>query len=78
MGGNPLVSFGITTTVLAGAASSEYKWSGGAMSNIAPEYRHGCEPWGAAQNPVQWPQPLDSLPHSGAVVVLLTLCGMTP
>ena len=78
MGGNPLVSFGIATTVLAGAAGSGTGGLAIAMSNIAPEYiAMGVNPEVLHRIGTMAATGLDSLPHSGAVVVLLTLCGMT-
>lgn len=74
----PLISYGITTTILAGAAGSGTGGLAIALENLAPQYldmgisaevlhRVGCL---SAIG-------LDSLPHNGAVVVLLTLAGMT-
>ena len=74
----PLISYGLTTTILAGAAGSGTGGLAIALENLAPQYlamgipaeilhRVGCL---SAIG-------LDSLPHCGAVVVLLTLAGMT-
>ena len=74
----PLISYGLTTTILAGAAGSGTGGLAIALENLAPQYlelgvsaevlhRIGCL---SAIG-------LDSLPHNGAVVVLLTLAGMT-
>lgn len=74
----PLISYGLTTTILAGAAGSGTGGLAIALENLAPQYlamgipaellhRIGCL---SAIG-------LDSLPHCGAVVVLLTLAGMT-
>ncbi|WP_033118190.1 GntP family permease [Intestinimonas butyriciproducens] len=74
----PLISYGLTTTILAGAAGSGTGGLAIALENLAPQYlemgisaellhRIGC----------MCAIGLDSLPHCGAVVVLLTLAGMT-
>ena len=68
----------LTTTILAGAAGSGTGGLAIALENLAPQYlemgisaevlhRIGC------LSAID----LDSLPHNGAVVVLLTLAGMT-
>ncbi|MFR6157768.1 MAG: GntP family permease, partial [Coprococcus sp.] len=65
-------------TVLAGAAGSGTGGLAIAMSNIAPEYiAMGVNPEVLHRIGTMAATGLDSLPHSGAVVVLLTLCGMT-
>ena len=78
MKASPLITFALTTTIIAGVAGSG---SGGlviALQAFAKEYLalgipaevlHRVGALAAIG--------LDSLPHNGAVVVLLGLCGMT-
>jgi len=76
--GSPLVSFGIMTTLLAGACGSGSGGLGIALEamgqkyiqmGLAPEILHRV---GAAAS-----VGLDSMPHNGAVITLLTISKMT-
>lgn len=76
--GSPLVSFGIMTTILAGACGSGSGGLGIALEAMASRYLAlGLDPEilhrvGAAAS-----VGLDSLPHNGAVITLLTISGTT-
>lgn len=78
MNASPLLSFGLATTVLAGAAGSGTGGLGITMTSMAPQYlQMGLSPEVLHRVGTLSAIGLDSLPHNGAVVVLLTLCGMT-
>lgn len=74
----PLLAFGLMTTILAGACGSGSGGLGIALSamadkyislGLAPEILHRV---GSAAS-----VGLDSLPHNGAVITLLTICGQS-
>ncbi len=74
----PLLSFGLATTILSGAAGSGTGGLGITMNSMAPQYLAlGLSPEILHRVGTLSAIGLDSLPHNGAVVVLLTLCGMT-
>ena len=78
MAAPPLVSFGIATTILAGAAGSGTGGLGITMTSMAPQYlAMGLDPEVLHRVGTMAAIGLDSSPHCGAVVVLLTLAGMT-
>lgn len=78
MKASPLMSFSLATTILAGAAGSG---SGGlaiAMNSMAKDYlAMGVSPEALHRVGALAAIGLDSLPHNGAVITLLTLCGMS-
>ena len=80
--GGPLVSLGIATNVLAaltGSASGGLTIAldalGGTYLRLAAE--HGIDPALLHRVAVMSAGTLDSLPHNGAVVTLLAVCGTT-
>lgn len=78
MNASPLLSFGVATSVLSGAAGSGTGGLGITMNSMAPQYlAMGLNPEVLHRVGTLSAIGLDSLPHNGAVVVLLTLCGMT-
>jgi len=78
MNAPPLVSYGLTTTILAGAAGSGTGGLAIALNSLAPQYlAQGIPAEVLHRVGTLAAIGLDSLPHNGAVVVLLTLCGMT-
>ncbi|MBO9621590.1 MAG: GntP family permease [Sphingomonas sp.] len=82
LGGGPLVSLAVATNLLAGLTGSA---SGGltiALEALGPAYmdiaaRTGTDPELMHRVAVIGAGTLDLLPHNGAVVTLLALCGMT-
>ena len=78
MGGNPLISFSIATSLLAGACGSG---SGGltlALDTLAPKYLEmGVNPGVLHKIASAACITLDSLPHNGVMVTVLTCCGLT-
>jgi H+/gluconate symporter-like permease len=80
--GGPLVSLAFATNVLAALTGSA---SGGltiALDALGPTYlqlaaEHGIEPALLHRIAVMSAGTLDSLPHNGAVVTLLTVCGVS-
>ena len=74
----PLLSFGLASAILSGAAGSGTGGLGITMSSMADQYlAMGLSPEVLHRVGALSAIGLDSLPHNGAVVVLLTLCGMT-
>lgn len=78
MAGPPLLSFGIGTAILAGASGSGSGGLGLAMELLAPKYLE----MGVAAEALHKVASaacitLDSLPHNGVMVTLLTVCGVT-
>ena len=78
IGGNPLISLGLSTTLIAGVTGSGSGGVGTAMAvladrylamNINPEIIHRVVSVASIG--------LDSLPHNSAVVTLLAVCGFT-
>ena len=82
LGGGPLVSLAVATNVLSALTGSA---SGGltiALDALAPTYmqlaaQHGIDPALLHRVAVIGAGTLDSLPHNGAVVTLLAVCGST-
>ena len=82
LGGGPLVSLAVATNLLAGLTGSA---SGGltiALDALAGTYmqlaaQHGIDPALLHRVAVMSSGTLDSLPHNGAVVTLLAVCGAT-
>lgn len=78
MNTSPLIAYGLTTTVLAGAAGSGTGGLAIALNSLAPQYQAMGIPAEVLHRiGTLCAIGLDSLPHNGAVVVLLTLAGMT-
>jgi H+/gluconate symporter-like permease len=82
IGGGPLVSLAVATNLLAGLTGSA---SGGltiALDALGHTYlqlaaQHGIDPALLHRVAVMSSGTLDSLPHNGAVVTLLAVCGST-
>ncbi|MDR0478755.1 MAG: GntP family permease [Burkholderiaceae bacterium] len=82
IGGGPLVSLAVATNLLAGLTGSA---SGGltiALDALGSTYlqlaaQHGIDPALLHRVAVMSSGTLDSLPHNGAVVTLLAVCGST-
>jgi H+/gluconate symporter-like permease len=82
IGGGPLVSLAVATNVLSALTGSA---SGGltiALDALGPTYmslaaQHGIDPALMHRVAVIGSGTLDSLPHNGAVVSLLAVCGAT-
>jgi H+/gluconate symporter-like permease len=82
IGGGPLVSLAVATNVLSALTGSA---SGGltiALDALGPTYmrlagQHGIDPALLHRVAVIGAGTLDSLPHNGAVVTLLAVCGST-
>ena len=82
IGGGPLVSLAVATNVLSALTGSA---SGGltiALDALGPTYlnlaaQHGIDPALMHRVAVIGSGTLDSLPHNGAVVSLLAVCGST-
>ena len=82
IGGNPLISLAIATNILAALTGSA---SGGltiALDALGPTYMKlatqiGLDPGLMHRVAVIGSGTLDSLPHNGAVVTLLSVCGVT-
>lgn len=82
IGGGPLVSLAVATNILAALTGSA---SGGltiALDALGETYlrlasEHGIDPALLHRVAVMSAGTLDSLPHNGAVVTLLAVCGMT-
>lgn len=82
IGGGPLVSLAVATNVLSALTGSA---SGGltiALDALGPTYmslaaQHGIDPALMHRVAVIGSGTLDSLPHNGAVVTLLAVCGST-
>ncbi|MEX3905352.1 GntP family permease, partial [Paraburkholderia sp. BR14319] len=82
IGGGPLVSLAVATNLLAGLTGSA---SGGltiALDALGGTYmelaaQHGIDPALLHRVAVMSSGTLDSLPHNGAVVTLLAVCGST-
>jgi H+/gluconate symporter-like permease len=82
IGGGPLVSLAVASNILAGLTGSA---SGGltiALDSLGPTYlalarEHGIDPALLHRVAVIGAGTLDSLPHNGAVVSLLAVCGST-
>ena len=75
---SPLLSFGLATTILSGVAGSGTGGMGITLTSMASQYLEmGLDPEVLHRVATLSSIGLDSLPHNGAVVVLLTLCGMS-
>ncbi len=78
MGGSPLISFSVATSLLAGACGSG---SGGltlALESLAPKYLEMGVNAGVLHKIASCACiTLDSLPHNGVMVTILTFCGLT-
>ena len=82
LGGGPLVSLAVATNILSALTGSA---SGGltiALDALGPTYmqlaaQHGIDPALLHRVAVIGAGTLDSLPHNGAVVTLLAVCGST-
>jgi H+/gluconate symporter-like permease len=82
IGGGPLVSLAVATNILSALTGSA---SGGltiALDALGPTYlnlaaQHGIDPALMHRVAVIGSGTLDSLPHNGAVVSLLAVCGST-
>jgi H+/gluconate symporter-like permease len=82
LGGGPLVSLAVATNILAALTGSA---SGGltiALDALGDTYlrlaaEHGIDPALLHRVAVMSAGTLDSLPHNGAVVTLLAVCGTT-
>ena len=78
MGGSPLISFSLGTALLSGACGSG---SGGltlALETLAPRYiEMGINPGVLHKIASAACITLDSLPHNGVMVTVLTCCGLT-
>jgi H+/gluconate symporter-like permease len=82
IGGGPLVSLAVATNILSALTGSA---SGGltiALDALGPTYmnlaaQHGIDPALMHRVAVIGAGTLDSLPHNGAVVSLLAVCGST-
>lgn len=78
MKGSPLITFGIMTTLLAGACGSGSGGLGIALEAMAEKYlQMGLAPEILHRVGSAASVGLDSLPHNGAVITLLTISGMT-
>ena len=81
-GGNPLVSLAIAVNVLAGVTGSASGGMSIALQTLGAEYLVMAEAVGIAPELLHRVTTvatggLDSLPHNGAVVTLLAICGLT-
>lgn len=81
-GGNPLTSLAVATTVLSsltGSASGGMSIALGALGEtyMQQAYVIGLSPQALHRVSVIAAGTLDTLPHNGAIVTLLTLCGLT-
>jgi len=75
---SPLISEGIAVTLLAGATGSSSGGMGIVLPVLAPEYlKTGINPQILHRVATVASGGLDSLPHCGAVLTLLAVCGMT-
>lgn len=78
MGGNPLISFGAATTLVAGATGSGSGGIGIAMQVFAQRYLDmGCNPEALHRIAAIACNGLDTLPHNSMVITCLTACGMS-
>ena len=78
MNASPLLSFSLATTILAGAAGSGSGGLGIALEAMSQQYlAQGIPAEVLHRVGALAAIGLDSLPHNGAVITLLTLCGMT-
>ena len=78
MDASPLLSFSLATTILSGAAGSGSGGLGIALDAMAADYLAQGVPAEVLHRVGALAAiGLDSLPHNGAVITLLTLCGMT-
>lgn len=76
--GNPLIGFGLMTTLLSGAAGSGSGGLGIALEAMASKYlAMGINPEILHRIGSAASVGLDSLPHNGAVITLLTISGLT-
>ena len=81
-GGNPLVSLAVAVNVLAGVTGSASGGMSIALQTLGAEYLAMAEVAGIAPELLHRVTTvatggLDSLPHNGAVVTLLAICGLT-
>ena len=81
-GGNPLVSLALSVNVLAGVTGSASGGMSIALQTLGADYLAMAEALGIAPELLHRVTTvatggLDSLPHNGAVVTLLAICGLT-
>lgn len=81
-GGNPLVSLAVAVNVLAGVTGSASGGMSIALQTLGADYLAMAEVAGIAPDLLHRVTTvatggLDSLPHNGAVVTLLAICGLT-
>ncbi len=81
-GGNPLVSLALSVNVLAGVTGSASGGMSIALQTLGADYLAMAETLGIAPELLHRVTTvatggLDSLPHNGAVVTLLAICGLT-
>ncbi|MFN3984964.1 MAG: GntP family permease [Rhodocyclaceae bacterium] len=81
-GGNPLVSLALSVNVLAGVTGSASGGMSIALQTLGADYLAMAETAGIAPDLLHRVTTvatggLDSLPHNGAVVTLLAICGLT-
>jgi H+/gluconate symporter-like permease len=79
---NPLVNGAVTTNVLAGITGSASGGMGIALSVMADKYMEAAAQYNIPPEVMHRviamaSGGMDSLPHNGAVITLLTVCGMT-
>ena len=78
LGGSPLISFGLGTTILAGVCGSGAGGLGIAMQSLVPRYLEmGVNPEILHRVATVACIGLDSLPHCGLVVTMISYCGLT-
>ncbi|MDR1834618.1 MAG: GntP family permease [Fusobacteriaceae bacterium] len=82
MQASPLISEGITISILAGATGSSSGGLGIALEALAPQYltlaaKTGLSPETLHRIATVASGGLDSLPHCGGVLTVLAICGMT-
>ena len=80
--GNPLISLALGTSLLAGLTGSASGGMSIALANLGDTYREmgvaaGISPDLLHRVTSLATGSLDALPHNGAVVTLLTICGLT-
>lgn len=81
-GGNPLISLAIATNILAGITGSASGGMSIALQTLGADYLQLSQQLGIAPDLLHRVTTvatggLDSLPHNGAVVTLLAICGLT-
>jgi H+/gluconate symporter-like permease len=81
-GDNPLISLAVATSLLAGMTGSASGGMSIALSTLGDVYLEMAQAAGIAPDLLHRVTAvatggLDALPHSGAVITLLTICGLT-